>query len=329
MVLPVVVVLLMCLGWTAGFNRTVECTVQAGIALKWIKPFSICGGVFGIAEGYNTSYDQHFPLSLEGNCLMACVSVTHSRVNFTFEWCAHKPVPALLQRLRTDLLDFTVNKVNETFTFYGCTSNYIIVIEIENNSSCITAVCRTMVLYAKDKNELPEPYSFHPKYTVGQPREKLLAYRISPILQRMYRKGQMIGMVEGLRTSKNFYPMSMHAHCLVASFQLNENDITFSIEQWNDFETSLMLVDHIKDLDLTVEQYGWGVKFYGCSANYRTIWVIYPGVTCGNSSVKVLMSYRRLRSELLKPFVFQDEDVHFKELGRTAPVATSVPQHVA
>lgn len=194
MVLIVAVVLLMYFRTpgTAGTSYAVQCTEQKGIALKWIKPFALCGDVYGVAEGEHPDVlEMHFPLCLEGNCLIACASATVSHVNITFEWCAHRAVPALLLPDRIHGLDLTVDWDNESVTFYGCSKGYRVEFEIGRNVSCIEAACQQIILYASEKSKLPEPYSFHPAYNsgVGLTREKLPAHRVSPLLYRSVRKG--------------------------------------------------------------------------------------------------------------------------------------------
>uniref|UniRef100_A0A182SMM0 Uncharacterized protein n=1 Tax=Anopheles maculatus TaxID=74869 RepID=A0A182SMM0_9DIPT len=182
------IVLLMFLGLSVDSSPVAKCTEQKGIPLKWIQPFSICGGVVGVREGFNASFAQHYPLLSNGKCLIACVNVTVSRVNFTLEWCAHRREPTLQLRHRMQEMDFSVDRANESVTFYGCTTNYVAVIEMETDVSCIAAPCRTILLYVRERSELPRPYSFHPVYTDRQAIQKLPANGISPILHRLYRK---------------------------------------------------------------------------------------------------------------------------------------------
>uniref|UniRef100_A0A182SN50 Vitellogenin domain-containing protein n=1 Tax=Anopheles maculatus TaxID=74869 RepID=A0A182SN50_9DIPT len=137
-------------------------------------------------------------------------------------------------------------------------------------------------------------------------------------------RGEIIGIVEGLRMDRDFYPLALHPHCLVASVEIDPLYVTFRIEQWNHHDTSLMLTNHIHDVDFTLEQYGQGIKFHGCSEKYRTIMAIYPRVTCGNGTVKVLTDYRALKSVLPKPFSFQHE-VAFEEVGRKTLIGKISP----
>uniref|UniRef100_A0A182TP73 Uncharacterized protein n=1 Tax=Anopheles melas TaxID=34690 RepID=A0A182TP73_9DIPT len=275
MVLIVAVVLLMYFRTpgTAGTSHAVQCTEQKGIALKWMKPFALCGNVYGVAEGENSSIlEMHFPLCLEGNCLIACASATVSHVNITFEWCAHRTVPALLLPNRIHRLDLTVDWDNESVTFYGYSKGYRVVFEIGRNVSCIEAACRQIILYASEKSKLPEPYSFHPAYSSGgQTREKLpfnlhgnkniSCFRQKGIALRWVHpfsiRGELIGMVEGLSASAtNYYTVSLHNQCIVIMFDIDRQYVNLVLEQWDSFDANLMLADHINETDFTIEQRG-------------------------------------------------------------------------
>lgn len=132
-------------------------------------------------------------------------------------------------------------------------------------------------------------------------------------------------MVEGSSASAtNYYTVSLHNQCIVIMFDIDRQYVNLVLEQWDSFDASLMLADHINETDFTVEQRGRSVKFYGCAAGYRGMFLVRPEITCGKRSLRTLVSFRKMVRELPKPYSFQN-DVIFQEVGHKTPIGKISP----
>uniref|UniRef100_A0A182QMQ5 Uncharacterized protein n=1 Tax=Anopheles farauti TaxID=69004 RepID=A0A182QMQ5_9DIPT len=115
-------------------------------------------------------------------------------------------------------------------------------------------------------------------------------------------RGEVIGFVEGVNNSQDYYPVALHPYCLYAHIAVTGTHVQLILEQWNHFDSILLLATHISEVDFTVELTAGDVRLYGCTATYRVILQVHPKISCGNKTVMVLISYRRPRTKEIDPF---------------------------